>query len=259
MPKRPWTTGELRRLGELLQGGASLIDAAAALGRSLKATEPRALALRRQGRAPSPSARAVPAAGSSRRRVRSRQAAKERHRAAQAARVDALAVDYGQTVFEQRSAGRSWRTIAASLRWTAPTAKLVGEHWAKTWNLPLSAHPSVRHRLAQEAVAVADERDTADARACRRAHDEAMAACDARRFEDAWRLEERAAIAAGASEPSRGILYRSAAWCAVSAGRLDEAVRLARVGLAGDPATLPAAVVVELNEVLVHVSAEQGS
>lgn len=52
------------------------------------------------------------------------------------------------------------------------------------------------------------------------------------------------------SEPTRAILYRSAAWMAVHAGEPDEALRLAREGLAGFP---PPSVAAELDEVIAFV------
>ena len=73
----------------------------------------------------------------------------------------------------------------------------------------------------------------------------------------AWEAYEREAQAAGlvpdgtASEPTRSILYRSAAWLALDANLPDEAVRLAERGLAGSP---PAAIAVELKEVLAAAS-----
>lgn len=89
--------------------------------------------------------------------------------------------------------------------------------------------------------------------ACRRLHDEAMAACDGQDFTRAMELEERAALEAGASEPSRAILYRSAAWCAMSAGRPADALRLAQRGLEG--AAVPGRARRELKEVLAAAQA----
>lgn len=78
-------------------------------------------------------------------------------------------------------------------------------------------------------------------------HDEAMALTDAadalRRagdprcvatFARAADLEREAAELAGTSEPSRAILYRSAAWLALAAGDPDGAALLALDGLDGD-------------------------
>ena len=49
------------------------------------------------------------------------------------------------------------------------------------------------------------------------------------------------------SEPTRSILYRSAAWLALDANLPHEAIRLAERGLAGSP---PPAIAVELEEAL---------
>ncbi len=49
------------------------------------------------------------------------------------------------------------------------------------------------------------------------------------------------------SEPTRSILYRSAAWLALQANLPDEAVRLAERGLAGSP---PASIAAEIEEAL---------
>ena len=68
----------------------------------------------------------------------------------------------------------------------------------------------------------------------------------ARHWKAAAGLEARAA-ALTTDEPSRSILYRSAAWLAVHAGDLPRARTLARTGLAGHPSTDIAA---ELREVL---------
>jgi hypothetical protein len=83
---------------------------------------------------------------------------------------------------------------------------------------------------------------------CRRLHDDAMAACDDQDFTRAMELEEQAAVAAGDSEPSRAILYRSAACCAMSAGRAADAERLALLGLEG--VGVPSCVLHELQDVL---------
>ena len=67
---------------------------------------------------------------------------------------------------------------------------------------------------------------------------------------EAFGFEAQAAdlVPAGVdSEPTRSILYRSAAWLALDAKLPDEAVRLAERGLAGSP---PASIAAELNEVL---------
>jgi hypothetical protein len=48
------------------------------------------------------------------------------------------------------------------------------------------------------------------------------------------------------SEPTYGILHRSAAWCAIGVGRYEEAMQLAEEGLANDP---PAWLKAELTEV----------
>jgi hypothetical protein len=59
---------------------------------------------------------------------------------------------------------------------------------------------------------------------------------------------EREAALAERTQPSRGILLRSAAWLAVNAGELDEALRLARLGLAD--ADVPERTRAELQEVV---------
>ena len=72
-------------------------------------------------------------------------------------------------------------------------------------------------------------------------------------FRQGLELERRAAdriARAQESEPTRSILYRSAAWMAVHAGEPDEALRLAREGLAGFP---PQRVQAELDEVIAFV------
>jgi hypothetical protein len=76
-------------------------------------------------------------------------------------------------------------------------------------------------------------------------HDEAMALADeadallkqARGLyaQAAWK-ELKAAELAGDSEPSRSILYRSAAWLELSAGSFERAAWIARRGLDGQPA-----------------------
>jgi hypothetical protein len=100
----------------------------------------------------------------------------------------------------------------------------------------------------------------------RELHDQAMAlsmdadvlhqmkAADADRiaamYADALTLERQAAERISidpAHEPTRSILYRSAAWMAVKVGDTREAARLAREGLAGFP---PASVEAELHDVL---------
>lgn len=47
--------------------------------------------------------------------------------------------------------------------------------------------------------------------------------------------EKQAAAAAGDHEPARSVLYRSAGSLALLCGDVDEAARLALLGLAGDP------------------------
>ena len=67
----------------------------------------------------------------------------------------------------------------------------------------------------------------------------------------AWReamAVERMAAEAEPTEPSRGILYRSAAWLALNAGEQQEAERLARAGLEGDG--VPERLESQLREVL---------
>ena len=67
---------------------------------------------------------------------------------------------------------------------------------------------------------------------------------------EAFGLEAQAVdlVPGGAdSEPTRSILYRSAAWLALDANLPAEAIRLAERGLAGSP---PAAIAVELEEAL---------
>lgn len=53
-------------------------------------------------------------------------------------------------------------------------------------------------------------------------------------FSDAYDLERQAADAAD-EEPSRGILYRSAAWLAIEAGRPEDAADATLAGLRGRP------------------------
>ena len=67
---------------------------------------------------------------------------------------------------------------------------------------------------------------------------------------EAFGFEAQAAdlVPAGVdSEPTRSILYRSAAWLALDARLPDEAVRLAERGLTGSP---PGSIAAELKEVL---------
>ena len=67
---------------------------------------------------------------------------------------------------------------------------------------------------------------------------------------EAFGLEAQAADLVpdgAASEPTRSILYRSAAWLALQANLPDEALRLAERGLAGSP---PALIAAELEEAL---------
>lgn len=64
-----------------------------------------------------------------------------------------------------------------------------------------------------------------------RQHDKVLA------FQEAYRLEWRAAMRVGDSEPSRSVLYRSAGWLAHNAGRFRLAMRLADKGLQGQPPT----------------------
>lgn len=63
-------------------------------------------------------------------------------------------------------------------------------------------------------------------------HDEAVA-----EFREAWRLERAAAmgLVAESLEPSRSILFRSAASLALLCGEVEDARRLAHLGLGGDP------------------------
>lgn len=67
------------------------------------------------------------------------------------------------------------------------------------------------------------------------------------KFADAYQFEAEAA-AAVTVEPSRSILYRSAAWLALEAGRARDAERMAAKGLAGD--AVPKRVAQELRAVL---------
>lgn len=62
-------------------------------------------------------------------------------------------------------------------------------------------------------------------------HDKVLA------FQAAYRLEWRAAMRVGDSEPSRSVLYRSAGWLAHNAGRFRLALHLADKGLQGQPPT----------------------
>ncbi len=67
---------------------------------------------------------------------------------------------------------------------------------------------------------------------------------------EAWGLEAQAAGLVpdeAASEPTRSILYRSAAWLALDANLPDEGIRLAERALAGCP---PASIAAELEEAL---------
>jgi hypothetical protein len=67
----------------------------------------------------------------------------------------------------------------------------------------------------------------------------------------ACQLEKQAAdMVEVGQEPTRGVLYRSAAWLAYHAGDLEEARRLVETGLAGNP---PDWIKDELNDVLVAV------
>ena len=67
--------------------------------------------------------------------------------------------------------------------------------------------------------------------------------------EQAYEFEAQAArMTALGLEPTRSVLYRSAASLAVQAGRLDEAFALAREGLAGNP---PDEIKEELWEVII--------
>ncbi|HML21842.1 MAG TPA: hypothetical protein PKD09_09350 [Aggregatilinea sp.] len=57
----------------------------------------------------------------------------------------------------------------------------------------------------------------------------------------AFRLERRAAQSvplAPESEPTRSILYRSAAWLALDSGAPEDALEMVKFGLAGDPPIL---------------------
>lgn len=80
--------------------------------------------------------------------------------------------------------------------------------------------------LHNAAMALAD-----DAEALRREGNADMARAT---FADAYDLERQAADAAD-EEPSRGILYRSAAWLALDAGRADLAADAVTAGLRGKP------------------------
>lgn len=78
------------------------------------------------------------------------------------------------------------------------------------------------------------------------------------RFAEAMRLEAQAGLALPpdpASEPSRSVLLRSAATLALHAAQPQEAIRLATAGLAGSP---PAAIQIELGEVLDEATARAG-
>ena len=62
-------------------------------------------------------------------------------------------------------------------------------------------------------------------------------------------LEEEAAQLADGNEPSRSILYRSAAWLAINAGDPGRAIRLAKLGLRGGPQPVPSKIHAELRAV----------
>lgn len=73
-------------------------------------------------------------------------------------------------------------------------------------------------------------------------------------FREAWQLEERAALCLIARldfEPSRAILFRSAASLAALAGAPNAARRLAYLGLGGNP---PESLRAELEDVLLRVA-----
>lgn len=74
-----------------------------------------------------------------------------------------------------------------------------------------------------------------------------------KQYTQALELEQEAAKLwndHGGNEPWRSILYRSAAWLAIHAGKHKEAVRLAAIGLAGES---PAPIDRELEEVMKEV------
>ena len=77
-------------------------------------------------------------------------------------------------------------------------------------------------------------------------HDAAMRAADEKRYSAAAALEQNAARRCRV-EPSRSILFRSAAGLAQRAGATDQARALAREGLRGTP---PADIRAELEELL---------
>lgn len=110
-------------------------------------------------------------------------------------------------------------------------------------------------------------RDTFDADTSR-LHSEAMAAVDlgdsykrmgklaiaAGHYRRAFALERSAAIGfldLKDVEPTRSVLFRSAAWLAFQCGELQEGARLARFGLSGMP---PPEIRRELEEVLAQIS-----
>ena len=98
--------------------------------------------------------------------------------------------------------------------------------------------PSVDHDVAMGLADLADtlRRHKLDAKLCRQAAALAM------------RLERRAARStARGAEPSRSVLFRSAAWLAMGAEDPEEAHELAQEGLEGFP---PAEIAAELREVL---------
>lgn len=70
-------------------------------------------------------------------------------------------------------------------------------------------------------------------------------------YRTAWQCEREAAalvVRDARSEPTRSILYRSAAWCALDCGEHADAIRLALAGLEG--LNIPPSLVDELEEVL---------
>ncbi len=78
-----------------------------------------------------------------------------------------------------------------------------------------------------------------------------------RHFKTAFKLERACAeefLLRTEYEPMRSVLYRSAATLALDAGERDEARRLARVGLAGNP---PGEIADELRDVLNMADADE--
>jgi CspA family cold shock protein len=104
--------------------------------------------------------------------------------------------------------------------------------------------------LHDAAMAMAD-----DALAARRRGDPVAAQELFRRASEAEEQAARAVAAAEGVEPTRSILFRSAASLALEAGRLNDVERLVTAGLAGNP---PGDVAEELRELLQQLENKVG-